>query len=459
MHIRVFAIVTTLVMSSAYGAPQDDELSRLRDEVRQLRQAKEAFEARIGQLEQRLSATENKSAPAVAVAPAAAGTASIASSNPALSLILSGTYADLKRDPASYQIGGFIPGGDELGPGKRGFSLGESELVLSANIDPYFYGKFTAALTGENEVEVEEAYVESLALANGVGVRAGRFFSGIGYLNGQHAHVWDFVDAPLAYQAFLGGRLKEDGLALRWLAPTELYVELGAEALRGAGFPGSERDRNGFGTQTLFAHIGGDVGVSHSWRAGLSMLKARPQNREYDDLDSLGRSVKNGFSGRSRTLVADAVWKWAPEGNAKKTNFKLQGEYFRRREQGTLEYDRENSAAGTASDSYAARQSGFYLQGIYQFMPRWRAGLRYDELDSGSSMIGLVENGVLGAADFPLLEQHKPRRKTFMVDYSPSEFSRVRLQFARDHARPGAADSQVFLQYIMSLGAHGAHQF
>ena len=46
-----------------------------------------------------------------------------------------------------------------------------------------------------------------------------------------------------------------------------------------------------------------------------------------------------------------------------------------------------------------------------------------------------------------------------MVDWSPSEFSRVRLQFSRDRSQTGAADNQVFLQYVMSLGAHGAHKF
>jgi hypothetical protein len=46
-----------------------------------------------------------------------------------------------------------------------------------------------------------------------------------------------------------------------------------------------------------------------------------------------------------------------------------------------------------------------------------------------------------------------------MIDFSPSEFSRFRLQFARDEARFNEADNQVFLQYIMSLGAHGAHKF
>ena len=46
-----------------------------------------------------------------------------------------------------------------------------------------------------------------------------------------------------------------------------------------------------------------------------------------------------------------------------------------------------------------------------------------------------------------------------MLDYSPSEFSRLRLQLARDRAREGASDNQLFLQYQMSLGAHGAHAF
>jgi hypothetical protein len=45
-----------------------------------------------------------------------------------------------------------------------------------------------------------------------------------------------------------------------------------------------------------------------------------------------------------------------------------------------------------------------------------------------------------------------------MLDYSHSEFSRLRFQVASLDNGQGS-ESQVFLQYIMSLGAHGAHQF
>ena len=46
-----------------------------------------------------------------------------------------------------------------------------------------------------------------------------------------------------------------------------------------------------------------------------------------------------------------------------------------------------------------------------------------------------------------------------MFDYTPSEFSRIRLQLAQDKAREGFTDNQLFLQYILTMGAHGAHRY
>lgn len=379
--------------------------------------------------------------------------------NPAISLILNGTYAHLSRDPETYRFQGFIPSGGEIGPGGRSFQLGESELTLSAAIDPTFNGRFTAAVTPENEVEVEEAWFERTGLFNGATLKGGRFLSAIGYLNGLHAHTWDFSDAPLAYQAFFGGALKNDGLQLRWLAPTDRFIALGAEVGAGRTFPGSDTSRNGAGVVALTAHVGDDLGASSSWRAGASWLRHRATERSFDDSDSLGTAVTNSFTGRSTTWVLDAVYKWAPQGNATGRNLKLQGEYFRRTEKGMLDFDTTSQAGGPLSDSYRNTQSGWYAQAVYQFMPRWRVGTRYDRLDAGTARIGLVDNGTLTAADFPALAKAKPERSTVMLDYAPTEFSRVRLQFAADRSRGDGTDRQIFLQYIMSLGAHGAHSF
>ncbi len=432
-------------------AADSAELQKIHNEIQQL---KENYEARIQSLEARLKSAEYLAVKAddkaiqVASVQVSGAPSGANSFNPAISLVLSGTYSNLTQDPANYRITGYVPSVD-IGPGKRGFSLAESELGVYANIDPDFYGGLNFAMHPDNTASVEEAFVQTIGLKKGLTIKAGRYFSGIGYLNEQHAHVWDFVDNPLAYQAFLGTQLGEDGLQVKWLAPTDTYLELGAEIGRGRSFPGSDRDKNGAGASAIFAHAGGDAGVSQSWRVGLSLLQTSPQNRQYSDVDAAGDTVKNAFTGNSRLWVADFVWKYAPNGDPSYSNFKLQGEYLRRREEGNLAY---NVDVLPVTSNYASTQSGWYVQGVYQFVPHWRVGLRTERLSSGGTDYG-VNNANLLRPDY------SPTKNSVMVDYSPSEFSRLRLQFAQDKSRQGVADNQVFLQYIMSLGAHGAHLY
>jgi len=459
-HTVLMAALACAFGVSTATAANNNDLSEIRHELKQMR---ESYEARIQILENRLKALQ-PAQPAQVVQETTKETQAKPSIgnvalpvpknafNPSIALILGGTYANLSQDPSLYRIQGFVPSGDEVGPGKRGLNLGESELTLSANIDPRFSGKLTFSLTPDNSVSVEEAAFETIALSNGLGLKAGRFLSSVGYLNSQHAHTWDFVDAPLTYQAFFGGQYKPDGVQIRWLAPTDRFFQVGMEVGNGVSFPGSDRNKNGFSATSLFAHVGDDLGESASWRTGISYLQTKAVDRTYSDVNAVGTEVINGLSGSSNLWVVDGIYKWAPNGNATRTNFKLQGEYFRRTEQGTLQYD-------TQVGDYRSVQSGWYLQGVYQFEPNWRFGLRYDRLQSGTPTIGLVESGALTAADFSRLVHFKPTRSSVMLDYSPSEFSRFRLQFAREKSRPDAIDNQLFLQYVMSLGAHKAHAF
>lgn len=449
-------ILLLFALPQAALAESRSDIEALRDEIRAMRAD---YEARLQALEQRVQAAEAAAAlPPTATSaapPAASPTASAAGSsafNPAISLILSGVYTRTSRDPEAYAISGFpLPGDAEVGPGTRGFSLSESELTLSASIDPWLRGSASIALHSDDSLSVEEAYIQTTALGRGLSLKAGRFFSGIGYLNAQHAHTWDFVDNPLAYQAMLGTQYGDDGVQLTWVAPLERYVELGLELGRGRGFPGSDSSRNGLGMAALTAHTGGDIGTSHSWRAGVSLLGAKANDQELAlaGAGAGGEPLTALLDGRTRVWVADAVWKWAPEGNPARRNFKLQAEYLRSTRKGTLNaaLDDADSAAG-----YRAVQSGWYLQGVYQFMPRWRVGLRTETLDPGSQRYG-ANAGVFAAVDY------RPRKHALMLDFSPSEFSRLRLQFAQDRAREDATDHQLFLQYQTSLGAHGAHGF
>jgi hypothetical protein len=461
--LRRAATLACLAAGSAAAQPAPDTQA-LRREIDALRAD---YEARLQALEQRLNAAEAAAAkqaaapPAAPPAPAAPAAADVAAApvpQPTagrglldISMILSGQYTHTELDPATFRIRGFpLPPEAEIGPGARGFSLAESEITLTANVDPYFRGVGTFSISADNSIEAEEAFVETTSLGNGLGIRAGRFLSSIGYLNSQHSHTWDFADAPLAYQAMLGTQFADDGMQLTWLAPTDRFVQFGLEVGRGRGFPGSDSSRNGAGAWAATAHVGDDVGDSSSWRAGLSFLHATADDQALVATDAAGHDVATAFTGSTRVWIADGVWKWAPQGNATRTNFKLQGEYLHSTRDGGLVVD---PAGLAAAGSLRTSQSGWYLQAIYQFMPRWRVGLRTESLDPGAPDLG-------AAAGLIDLDTGGARKNTAMVDFNPSEFSRIRLQAAQDRSRPGGlSDLQWWLQYQMSLGVHGAHSF
>ena len=454
------AIVALLSHPLAAAAATDADLHAIREQIEQLKQS---YEQRISQLEQRLQHAEATSKQAASTASQAQMQAQVAvdqaaqpatpqpaaasgegAFNPALSLILSGTYGNLAQNPALAPTGFAMSANN---PGyTQGFSLKESELGISANIDPTFRGVATLALAPAGGVTVENAFIQTSALGNGMNLKAGRFFSGLGYLNEQHAHVWDFVDQPLVYRALWDNQLGEDGLQLKWLAPTDTFIEVGGELGRGRGFPGTDRNKNGNGSGVLFAHIGDDIGFEHSWRAGVSLQQTTRSNAISSD--ATNPLLSNSFSGDSRTSGVDMVWKYSPNGNTAERYLKVQGEYFQRKESGLLTYN------AATTDSYSNTQSGWYLQSVYQFMPHWRAGLRYDQLDPGTATVGALNAGNI-VANYG----YQPKRTSLMLDYSPSEFSRMRLQLARDQSRQGLPDNQIFVQYIMSMGAHGAHSY
>ena len=445
---KSFAVAALLAVSCGAQAASDADLAAIRSQIEEM---KKIYEQRIAALEQRLAQAETRASvekpESVPVPVESRQTVAAANAfNPEVSLILQGQYRNAKDVPGR-AISGFAPGGESLNT--RGFSADETELVLAANVDPYWRGQAIVAMA-DGQAQIEEAWFQSLGIGEGIGLKAGRFRSGVGYLNEQHPHARDFSDAPLMYQAMFGDSYAQDGVQLKWLAPTPLFVELGAEIGRGAHFPGTDRNRNGVGGGALYVHVGDDVGISNSWRAGASWLKTRAAERTADFVDINGALAQGAFTGDSTTWLADFVWKWAPNGNSAHQNFKFQSEYFMRDERGGL--DCAGTCGALVDSRYKTRQSGWYAQGVYQFAPEWRAGLRYEQLDSGNRDLGANMANLV-------VDSYRPKKVSAMVDYSWSEFSRVRLQIAQDKSMQGITDNQLTLQYVMSLGAHGAHKF
>ena len=386
------------------------------------------------QASQQAQATAAVSAPRETGAPNPGG-ANGNAFNPAIAVILNGDYAHHSINPDHYTRAGF-PIVDGAAP--QGLSLGESEVSLAANIDDKFYGQCTLSYDDDNgkaSTNIEEAYIDTLALPNGLNVRAGRFFSNIGYLNSHHAHTDNFVDRPLAYQAFLADQYGDDGAQLRWVAPLDLFLELGGEVFRGEKFPTAGANHSGVGAHTLFAHAGGDVGTENSWLAGISMLKASTTGAD------------DGFSGDNTLYLADATWKWAPNGNTKDGGVTLRSEYFLDRLHGTYSplNDGIDLANPVPDQPWVGTRRGVYLESVYRISRTWDVGYRFDKLWAGSGN--------------PFATGFDPVRHSVELTWRNSEFSFFRVQYSHDDPLRGATDNAFYLQYDVSLGAHGAHKF
>ena len=144
-HITLCAAL--LVPLSAH-ATTDQELDEIRAQIKKLQQAD-------------VTAQQNGR-------PAATGAAAF---NPAISLILSGTYGQLRQDPAIPATGFAMSAHPEH---SQGFNLGESELVMSANIDPEFRGEITLALEPDDSLGVENAFVQTSGLGHGLNFKMGQ---------------------------------------------------------------------------------------------------------------------------------------------------------------------------------------------------------------------------------------------------------------------------------------------
>jgi hypothetical protein len=418
--------------------------------------------------------------------------------NPAISVILDGTYAhfsDHLDEPAGFEFGhdhGHGHGGHDHGI-SEGFNLRAAEITFTGSVDPYFDMMVVAAVTSQ-DIELEEAYVTTRSLPAGLQVKAGKFLSDVGYINKHHIHDWYFVDQPWMRELMFGDEgLNEVGVQLSWLAPFDTYTRFGLEVLEGDSpgvasyigdsrhemvtvLPGEDnqpvrnrwradknlRDRDGPRLFTGFVKWAPDLGFDHAMQLGA--FGGIGQVWQNEEGHSSGRLET--WDGDSQFIGADLVYKFGRGGLMGHGNFVLQAEYVYR--ELDVEYqsrqftDFSNLAlTGPADDpdrrDQRWKQDAFYLQGVYGFAPRWNAGLRVDGVgltnrafDDGTDALG--RRGMRDDLDASW-------RYSGQVTFAPTEFSRLRGQVSYNDIAGGHEAWQFMLQYNMSLGVHGAHAF
>ena len=341
-------------------------------------------------------------------------------------------------------------------PKNRGFTVQNVEMTMSGVVDPYLRGDAHVILQideeGETAVELEEAYLTTLALPAGLQAKAGAYFSSFGRLNSQHPHSWDFADAPVVSTRFLGGDgLRGPGAQLSWLLPTPFFAEAtfglqnanGETAFSFRGEPGEEVAGRLLG-ETSVASVSdllqvGRLATSFDLTPSLTIVPA---------VSYAGGPNGSGPDADTSIFGADFYAKWKPLSNDHGWPFfALQGEWMGRR------YDAaaQELEDGTLLPAERLDDDGFYLQGVWGFRRRWVAGLRYDHADGESSPF-------TDKASDPLRDLRE--RWSTNLTFYPSEFSKLRLQYNWDDAEHLDRDaSSLVLQFEFLYGAHGGHKF
>jgi hypothetical protein len=241
----------------------------------------------------------------------------------------------------------------------------------------------------------------------------------------------------LNYRAFLGaeGIGGEKGVQLTYLPPLPIYLQLGFEVFQGQNellFDPEGRSPFGF---AAFAKASVDVTENSTILFGPSFTRGKARIETVAD-DTF-------FSGTSDLFGFELVYKWKP---SRSKGFILQSEYLVRRQKGDL-----MELTLSTTDPLKRIQDGLYVQALYQ-LGRWRLGARYDVLELFKEDFDLA--GV--QQDFG----KQPWRATGAVEFNPTEFSRLRLQYNRDEsARDGRVNNELFFQVLLGIGAHAAHSF
>lgn len=498
------AIASALIAPAASVAATDPEIAELKSMLRSMKQDYEqriqALERRLAEAERTASSRTESTAPAdaaaskpmtapsvsqpVATSPSATGggfgaLTSGSAFNPQISVILDGNYYNDGIDGAGAALVGeaLQPSGghDHAHDGEtehahghstteNGFNFREAEIAFSATVDPYFDAAAYLAVTSAGDVHLEEAWMQTRNLPQGLRVKAGKFLSDFGYINKQHPHQWDFVDQNLPYLNLLGDHgLQDTGVQLTWLPPLPVYTLFGVEALQGdqevfgATVDDAEQAELSLGdTQdgprlwTAFAKVAPDLGQNHALQFGLSYAH-NSQHQEVHAHTHEGEDEvhENGLAGDADLWGLDVVYKYDGAGPDGQGDVKLQAEYLRSIKDLDVRSSPHEEIIGS---NRTFTTDGLYAQAIYGFAPKWTVGLRYDVLGL-TNEVGGDGDASYGSSD----------RWTLNLTWSLSEFSQLRAQYAHNNILVAEDERERFdafyLQFLVSLGSHGAHSF
>ena len=292
-------------------------------------------------------------------------------------------------------------------PSRTGFNMQEIEIAFQSVIDPYVRADVFLAFH-EDGVHVEEAYITTLSLPRGFQLKGGKYLLPFGRQNQKHLEQWAFVNDNLVNQRLLSpDQFNELGIEASYLFPTPFFLQLQADFTQGST-PG---DFDGERKQD-FAYTGRLSG-STDLTQNLTLLAGTSAAFGFND---------TGPGNLTSLYGGDLLLKWKP---SVYKGVEWQTEYIWRRRE---------VPGGTQSEG------GLYTHLLGNWSKRWGAGLRFDYM------------GIPRDTD-------RAYRLSPMVVFRPTEYFQVKAQYDYLNQAGHNPLHAAYLQWIFSMGPHGAHEF
>jgi len=392
----------------------DAELDEIKEQLKQQKLATQKLQEKVQALSIESSRSTNRSA-----------SFSQNAYLPDISFVLnmSAVSRDVNNsDYKNFAIPGFIDSGDADLPfnPERGFNLNYAEVAMGSSVDPYF-DAFAIFHFHTDAFEIEEAYVQTTSLPYALKVKAGKFRSAFGRINEKHQHLWYFDSQAIIYKALFGPEsINDPGIQIQWVAPTETYLMIGAEALQGTN-QRSFGDTSSNNLYVTYVKSSVDIGDNLSILGGVSLAHGSNYNNNTvnsTDIYGVDLTLRNQLGSYSAL-----VW---------------QSEFLQR-----------NKDLGTRTD----KQAGLYSEIIYQYNNNYSAGFRYDAITKNDTDLSNYTGIYTGSLD----------KYTAMLEYKPFPMSRLRLSYSYDRTKIIAGErehiNEVMLSLNIAAGAHGAHDY
>jgi hypothetical protein len=306
---------------------------------------------------------------------------------------------------------------------KPDLTLGESEVVFDAALNPYSKGMFVFSF-GDGGVDVEEAYMTFVkGLPWGLNVKAGKYRLGFGKINPVHPHAYPFIETPRVLDPAVARLLPGDesfnevAVQVSDLLPTpgDWASILSFDVIRGSGFhPDSTADQTALGWLARWSNSF-LLGEQSAMELGLSATQGTNNIERETKTTVLGADAKAKLfftPTESLVLQAEALDKLSDEADAA-------------------------GAVQTGLNRY-----GFYGMADYHFWIRYNAGFIYDQYQSPADK-NLDDRAVKVFAGFSVLEE--------------STLIRVSYEYFMPEEQKGV--NTFAAQLLYSMGPHKAHQF